>query len=128
MEIKILQEQARVPVTIFRPVGRINLGNADQLIQKAQEAFAGGMRNLLIDLTEVPSMTSAGLRALNAIYKLLSSDSLPVVEDQTGHETRESPHLKLLNPDPEVRKVLNISGFDMFLDVYENKQDALRAF
>lgn len=35
MEIIVNQEQARVPVTIFRLKERINLGNVEQLIQKA---------------------------------------------------------------------------------------------
>jgi len=35
MEIIICQEQARVPVTIYRLKDRINLGNVEQLIQKS---------------------------------------------------------------------------------------------
>ena len=61
MDIIVCQEQARVPVTIFHLKDRINLGNVEQLIQKAQEAFANGARDLLIDLTNVPPSPAPGL-------------------------------------------------------------------
>ena len=76
MEILISHDQGRVPVTIFRLVGRINLGNVDELVKNARQAFDGGARDLLIDLGEVPTITSAGIRALTEIYKLFNPFSL----------------------------------------------------
>jgi anti-anti-sigma regulatory factor len=131
MEIIVCQEQARVPVTVFRLKDRINLGNVEQLIQKAQEAFANGVRDLLIDLTHVPSITSAGLGAIHAIYKLLngeSSSGKEIAGAGTSDATRKSSHLKILNPVPDVRRILKIVGFDAFIDVYDNQQEALLAF
>jgi anti-anti-sigma factor len=117
MEILVSQEQERVPVTIFRLVGRINLGNVDELVKAARQAFDGGARDLLIDIGEVPTITSAGIRALTEIYKLFNPFSLP-----------KSPHVKLLGPTEEVRRVLNMVGFDAFIDIFETRSEAMAAF
>ena len=117
MEILISHDQGRVPVTIFRLVGRINLGNVDELVKNARQAFDGGARDLLIDLGEVPTITSAGIRALTEIYKLFNPFSLP-----------KSPHVKLLDPTEEVRRVLVMVGFNALIDIFETRQEALDAF
>ena len=70
MDIKITEEQGQVPVTLVEVNGRINLGSAGELEQKAREAHAGGARDLILDLSGAPSVTSAGLSAILAIYKL----------------------------------------------------------
>ena len=49
-------------MTIFHISGAVTT-NAE-LENQAQEAFEAGTRDLLLDLTEVPYMAPAGLRAL----------------------------------------------------------------
>jgi anti-anti-sigma regulatory factor len=131
MNIVFSQEQGRVPVTVLRPQDRINLGNAGHLEQAGREAFARGARNLLIDLSEVPSLTSAGLSALRTLYQLLADQAPPVSEEITPTHVSSrarSRHLKLLNPTPEVRRVLNIAGFDAFIDIHDDLQTAVQSF
>jgi anti-anti-sigma factor len=117
MEIIVSQEQGRVPVTIFRLKERINLGNVEQLVGKARQVFDVGARDLLIDLAEVPSITSAGIGAIHAIYKLFNIGSMP-----------KSPHVKLLSPTADVRRILTLVGFDAFIDIFDNQEEALKAF
>ena len=129
MNIEIVEEQARVPVTIFRLADRINLGNTEQLEQKAREAFDKGTRYLLIDLTNVPSMTSAGLRSIQVIYKLFEQGAFSKHKEAAGKQPAgKSAHMKLLNPNAELRRVLNLVGFDAYIDIYDNEQEALKAF
>ena len=129
MDIIITQEQGRVPVTVVHPVGRINLGNANELEKKYKEAFNEGARDFILDLKEVPSTTSAGMRVVSSIYKQLH----PTVPGEKSAGVNigakpQSPHLKLCNMDEEVRKVMNIAGFDMFLEIYKDVEEALKAF
>jgi anti-anti-sigma factor len=123
MNIDIVEEQARVPVTIFRLADRINLGNAEELEDKAREVFAQGTRYLLIDLTKVPSMTSAGLRSLQAIYKLFEQGSSSKHKEAAGKQAAgKSAHMKLLNPNVELRRVLELVGFDVYIDIQDNER------
>ena len=62
MDVTVSQAQGRVPVTIFHITGAVT-DNRD-LEARAQAAYDGGARNILLDLTEVPYMATAGLRAL----------------------------------------------------------------
>lgn len=132
MDVIVSQEQGRVPVTVFRIVGRVNLGNATELENKAQQAFENGMRDLLIALAEVLSLTSAGLRAFHFIYRLLSSASSEGGGETTQvgapGKTLRSPHFKFVNPSPPVLKVLTTAGFDMFVEIHTDMQDAIASF
>src|SRR3989337_223099 len=114
MELTISQEQGRVPVTVFRIEGRINLGNADELTKMAVEAYEYGMRNLLIDLAQLDSLTSAGLRSILSILKLLGTGS--GAPDSEAKPIGKSPHLKLLNPSAYVLMVLKTAGFDRYIE------------
>jgi anti-anti-sigma factor len=123
MEIIVEHAQARVPVTIFRLSDRINLGNADELEKKARHVFDAGAHYLLIDLTNVPSMTSAGLRTIQVIYKLFEHK-----DDAGGKAVGKSAHLKLLNPNNDLRRVLELVGFEAYIDIYDTEKEALSAF
>jgi anti-anti-sigma factor len=123
MNISISEEQGRVPVTVFNVTGRINLGNADELTRRAQNEYQEGMRDLILDLSGVDSLTSAGLRAILTIMKLLNRD----LTDSSGTNSI-SRHLKLLNPTEYVLITLKTAGFDRYLEIYESLPEALASF
>ena len=130
MDIVVSQVEGRVPVTVFQITGPII--SEEQLVAQAQQAFPKGMGNLLIDLTAVPYITSQGLRALHAIYTLLRTDA-PNESDEAVKQgiragTFSTPHLKLLNPSPKVVEVLHLTGYDMFIDSYRDRDAAIAAF
>ena len=131
MDIHVSYEQAHVPVTIFQLKERINLGTVGPLMEKAQEAFTNGTRDLIIDLTHVPSISSAGLRAISQIYKQLNGIIAlrpPTRAGDLDSAQERNSHLVLVNPMPDVRRTLEIVGFDGFIDIYNDRQEALRAF
>lgn len=119
-----------MPITGFEVSGFINLGTASQLEQEARQAYEQGMRYLLIDLGEVDSMSSAGLHSVLVISKMLASDRADQRTDEgaLANRTAKSPYLKLLNPQPEIKRVLNIAGFDKFVDIYKDKIQAINTF
>lgn len=128
MKLTTKLEQARVPVTLLHIDDRINLGNIDEFVGKAQALFDEGVRDLIIDLTDVPSITSAGLRGILTIYKLYNSkgsSSSPLIDQDIASGIS---HLRIVNPVKEVRRVLKLVGYDRYLGIYENLQDALKAF
>ena len=132
MDIEVSQEQGQKPVTVFRIRGEINIASYQQLEQKAREAQAAGMRDLILDLSDVTYVSSAGIRALDNIFKLLRTDapeeSSEAMRQGLRDGTFKSPHLKLLNPAPRVLEALSIAGVDMLLEVHHNLQDAVASF
>ena len=123
MNISISEEQGRIPVTVFHVTGRSNLGNADELTRRVQNSYQGGMRDLILDLSGVDSLTSAGLRAILIIMKLLNTDS----RDNPSPGDK-SQHVKLLSPTEYVLITMKTAGFDRYLDIYESLPEALASF
>lgn len=130
MDITVSQEEGRVPVTVFHLKG--DLIQVEPLQTRIQEAYDSGARNILLDLKDVPYISSAGLRVLHFVYNLLNRD-----DEEGGEETvrrgivsgsYKSPHLKLLRPSKNAMKALSIAGYDMFLDIYDTQQEAVDAF
>ena len=112
--VQISHAQGRVPVTIFRLQDRVNLSNFAELEDTAKEAYNNGMRDLVMDLSQTVSLTSIGIRALVIIHKMLSSDG--------------GKHLKIANPMPYIREMLDISGVTQYIEVYDTVEEAVAAF
>ncbi|HWQ14007.1 MAG TPA: STAS domain-containing protein [Roseiflexaceae bacterium] len=130
MEITVSHEAGRVPITVLHVKGAVTSNR--ELEQAAQAAFDGGARNILIDLTEVPYMATAGLRALHFIYTLLRTDA-PEESDEAVKRgisagTFYSPHLKLLRPSAHVSEALKVAGYDMFLEIHRDLKRAVASF
>ena len=132
MEVAVSQEQGRVPVTVLHVKGDINAATADQFQAEAQQIQRSGARDMLIDLTEVSFLSSAGLRVLHNLFNQLRGDS-PDESDEAMRRglkdgTFKSAHLKLLNPNKNIREALRIAGFDMFLEIYVDLREAVASF
>jgi anti-anti-sigma factor len=134
MEIKVSTEQARVPVTVMHVDGNIDSATHDSFKARADELIQGGARYILVDLSHAPFVSSAGLRALHSIFNTLRSlqpDS-KLTNDQVkrgiAEGTYKSPHLKLLNLSQETQTAFKLSGFDMFIETFADRQAALASF
>jgi len=132
MEVTVSQEQGRVPVTVLHVKGDINAATADQFQAQAQQIQRSGAKDMLIDFSEVSFLSSAGLRVLHNLFNQLRGDS-PDESDEAVRSglkdgTFKSAHLKLLNPNKNIREALRIAGFDMFLEIYVDLREAVASF
>jgi len=134
MEIKISTENGRVPITVMLIDGNLDPSTYESFQAKAEELIEGGTRYILVDLAHSPFVGSAGLRALNHVYKELSAihpdSNLSEEELKKGIRagTYKSPHLKLLNVSNESKLALKTSGFDMYIEIYDNMKTAIASF
>lgn len=131
MRIITLQENGRAPVTIFRIEGDIATESAEELQQQASDAFEAGARHLLLDLSKVSFISSSGLRAIHYIFLLFRSDSQEddkVLRKGLMDGTYYSPRLKLLRPTRNVRQALTLAGYDLFLEIHTDLNQAIASF
>lgn len=130
MEISVSQAQAKVPVTVLHIKG--DLSAEEPLLSRAEEAHQSGARNILIDLSESDYMSSAGLRAIHAMFELLRSsspqESQDAIKKGISAGTFTSPHLKLLKPNKHISDVLKTAGYDMFLEIYQDYNKAIASY
>lgn len=122
----------RVPITVLTPVGNIDVAAFETFMSKAEEAIRKGARHILVDMTDVPYMSSAGLRAFSAVFNKLRALDPSASEADVLQAIREgkykSPHLKILNLSKLSRIAFETAGFDMFLETYDDLQEALESF
>jgi len=136
MDISVSRVQAQAPVWVVQPHGALDASTYQDLIAKAQQAYDEGARDILLDLGDVPYVSSSGLVALQSIAALLRGEGPPDPEAGWGafraidrdRDAGVQPHLKLLNPQPRVDHVLEMVGFKRFLAVYTDRDDALASF
>ncbi len=136
MDIAVTQVQGRVPVVVLKPSGDIDASNYRALIAKSEEVYSQGARNILLDLSDVPYMSSSGLVALHRMAVLLRGQS--GAEPLSGWEAMRAihrdldsgpqPNFKVLSPSPDVSEALDISGFRQFLEVHTDFQAAVDSF
>lgn len=127
MEISVWHRQGRVDVTVFSIEGDITVDSCEQLQERFEQEHKLDTRYLLIDLRNVPYMSSSGLRAIQRIFSVLEEHD-ETVRSRIKAATYKSEHLKLLNPSKEVSQVLKTAGFDMFLEIHTDLEKAIASF
>ena len=125
MEITTTQQTSRVSVTVVHIKGDIDSTTVKHTQAKIEKVVEAGARDLVLDLTEVGYLSSAGIRMLSSLFNLLRGTP-PPESDPDG--MLKSPHLKLVSSTPRVTDVLKISGLDLILDYYGNVAQAVASF
>jgi len=134
MEITVSTKNGRVPVTIMHVDGSIDTATSNLFQNKAEELIKGGARYILVDLARCPYMSSASLRALHIVFKKLNAahpDSTLGENEITkgiSDGTYKSPYLKVVNVSNDTKTVFKSSGFDMFVEFYDDMKEAIAAF
>jgi anti-anti-sigma factor len=118
LKISSEQRQADVPVTVFHVRGWLDAQSEEQLLEAARTSYDEGARYLLIDMSELDTLTSAGMRALQKVYQIFTPK-----EDHF-----KVAHLKLCNAPPQIYNVLGITGFLHNIPMYESMDVALQSF
>jgi anti-sigma B factor antagonist len=68
---------------------------------------------VIIDLSRVTKIDSAGLGQLMSCY---------------SHLVRNQGALKVLNPRPEIKNLLDMTGISTLIESYQNEQEAVSSF
>ena len=118
LKIETEETQVAVPVTVFHLRGWLDAQSEGQLLEAARKASDDGARYLLIELSELDTLTSAGMRALQKVYQIFNSDQ----------DTTNTAHLKLCSAPPQIYNVLGITGFLQQIPMYESLDAALESF
>ena len=128
MNITVSVEQAREPVAVMRLQGDIDASNFIEVVDKAQEIYQNPARNLVIDLSEVPSISTTGLVAIHKIALLYSGVKEETTHPDLTHSSMARKHVKLLNPQPAVDQALANAGLKLFFKVFHDLESALNSF
>ena len=70
MEISITQAKGKVPVSIIKIKGDLDASSYLDLVGAAQKLYESGSKDLLLDLTDLTFISSAGLASLHIVTKM----------------------------------------------------------
>ena len=136
MNMTFTQVQGRVPVTVLRLKGDLDGSTYQSAIAGAKSLYEKGARYMVLDLSNVPYMSSAGIVALQSIAALLRGETPADPEmgwsalHAVERDLDQGPQLrlKLLNPQPQVDQVLETVGLKSYLDIYTDLDSAVASF
>ncbi len=107
----LLDVEMKKDTLLVRPNGELDLGVADRFRRTLDETIEKGKaRNLVFNLTRVSFVDSSGLGVLLGRYKRVSKNGGKVF---------------IVSPQPQVRKVLDLSGLLRIMNEYPNENEAL---
>ena len=109
-----IQERTLDSVVVLDLGGRLALGDGDALLkERVQQLIAGGTRRIILNLTDVSYVDSAGLGALVAVF--LDSK-------------KQGGSVKLVNPSKRLRDLLTMARLLTVLEITDSEPEAVASF
>jgi anti-anti-sigma factor len=119
-DLKMTSERApgKENIVVIHLGGWLDALSEARLVTAVQKAKDEGAEYVLLELSEMDTITSAGIRAMQKAYQILT----PKVE------AYKIPHLKLCNAPAQIYQVLGVTGFLLNVPMYESMDDAIDSF
>jgi len=127
LSITSSQAKGTANVTVFHLNGVLDAASENDLYERACQVIEGGNQYLLLDISNLTHLSSAGLRALHNIFKKCTPEGEFEAARESG-EPYKSPYFKLAGASPNVYSVLNLAGFLHNIPFYPTIEDALESF
>lgn len=108
-----IQVSGHDQVTLIQVHGRIDSMTANQLGEALTREIDGGNIHVVLDLSSVDYMSSAGLREIVTALKKAK---------------RAAGDVRLAQPSDRVREVLEMAGLDTIFRIFSSQSDALGSF
>lgn len=133
MSITIIHQSPYSWTAVLRPAGVLDRSNYQDLLTQALVACDVGARHLIVDLSDVERVSTAGLVGLHAVAMLARGAPLPDPASgwsairalaECDHHLRR---LAIVNPRPPVRQALAGAPFSDFLTIHTDLNTALDA-
>ena len=128
LQVRQSDHEARVPVRVFELTGELDSSSSEQFQKEVQQAIDAGVRYVVLDFSRLRYLSSAGVRALYALAKDLSTKGGSFTGGNAKAGVFKSPYLKLLNPSPAVRQTLELMGFTMSMEIHADLSESLASF
>ena len=128
-------ENSKTVVTLHVK-GKLDGSNYQELLDEAQKLYTAGWRNLVMDLSELAFISSAGISALHRVALLFRGEKLADAEEgwaayraidrERGSGVQK--HVKLCKPTDKVLQSLEMVGFAAFFEIHTDLGQAVASF
>ncbi len=100
-------------MTVVDMTGRLDSATSGDAHDELVRIAKSGVSKVVLNLDKMEYVSSAGLRVILTAAKLLKSSS---------------GEMKICHANGVVKEVLETSGFDHIIDIYDHENDAIEAF
>ncbi len=128
LNISCSRIEGDLPIAVLHLSGHLHGDTEGRLMHEVRQIHEEGIRYLLLDLSDVEVLTSAGLRAIHNSFVLFTPKGDVTVINDHMDEPYKSPYFKLVCPNPNIYYVLNIAGFLQNIPIYNDVEEALHSF
>ena len=136
MEITITNNQGSPQVSVMHLQGVLDGSTYQDFIAAGEKLFDAGVRDLILDLSGLTFLSSAGLAALHRIARVYRGEDRSNLEEGWGalrvmgndRNNGFQKHIKLLNPSKEIRNVIDMVGFTSFFEIFSELNPAMASF
>ncbi len=120
VDFKITKEQpqGRPDIAVFHLSGWLDAQSEQAVVDAVKGVKDAGAQYVLLDMHDVDTITSAGIRAVHKAFLMLTPKD----------EAARGPRLKLCNAPAPVYQVLSMTGILMNVPMYESADDAVESF
>jgi anti-sigma B factor antagonist len=102
-------------IEAFAIAGELDQATAPQLREPLHDAIKGGSGSVMVDLTKCGFIDSTGLGVIVEAWKML--------QERNGSEAG----LSICCPEPEVRRLLQLTGLDQAIAIRDTREEAIAA-
>ena len=106
-------EEKQGGINIFKLNGRLDSNTSQGFEQKLFQAISDGSKTMVVDFKDLDYISSAGLRVILKATKAIKL---------------EDGQIMLFSMQDYVKEVFEIAGFDSFLPIVGNMDDAINSF
>ena len=134
MITRTLPESAEIAVLDLD--GELDASNYLDVIERVREMYNAGVRQLVIDLSDLSFLSSSGLVSLHSAALIMRGENPPSPElgwsafhaIATDIDQGFERFCVLVNPQGRVRKSLDMTGFSGFLRIFDDVAAAVQSF
>ena len=102
-------------VDLLKVTGRVDHQTAPDLEKALRDVINQGRHNIVVDLSDVSYISSAGLKALQSTAKSARSGLI-------------GGDLRLVGLKPNIREIFDTIGFTQLFKIYDDPLDAVGSF
>ena len=125
--LSITKTEGRVVVLHLR--GELTAGTEPEFIRVARELRDGGVDRVLLDMSGLAMLTSAGLRSLHTALLLFTPrEEIDAFQRENPGDIFKSPNFKLAGANPQVYSILSMAGFLHNIPFYPDLKQGLDSF
>jgi len=134
--MELITTTSSATVVTLHVIGKLDGSNYQELLDQARQLYDSGWRKLVLDLSALTFISSAGISALHRVALLFRGEPLAEAEEgwaayhalDRARGSGVQKNVKLSQPTDKVLQSLEMVGFTSFFEIHTDLGQAVASF